>query len=142
MDIRWNAGKNIWNKILLTNCKEKRMHKTDSPQREVDFHRPEKKVWCQSNECESVLRKCQAKNDKCKARHRWCCPQLILKEEVTYAKIQLWEVELKTFKILAAERLRLIKLGTRLIADYFQHTINIYTNCDFPQNDRFWNEKW
>ena len=31
---------------------------------------------------------------------------------------------LGTFKILAAERLRLIKLGTRLIADYFQHTVN------------------
>ena len=34
-------------------------------------------------------------------------------------------LELQTFKILAAERLRLIILGTRLIADYFQHTVNI-----------------
>ena len=36
-----------------------------------------------------------------------------------------WSVELQTFKILAAERLRLIKMGIRLIADYFQHTVNI-----------------
>ena len=34
-------------------------------------------------------------------------------------------LEHKTCDILAAERLRLIKLGTRLIADYFQHTVNI-----------------
>ena len=34
-------------------------------------------------------------------------------------------LELQTFKILAAERLRLIKMGTRLIADYFQHAVNI-----------------
>ena len=37
----------------------------------------------------------------------------------------VFTLELQTFKILAAERLRLIKLGTRLIADYFQHTVNI-----------------
>ena len=37
----------------------------------------------------------------------------------------MWTLELQTFKILAAERLRLIKLGTRLIADYLQHTVNI-----------------
>ena len=32
---------------------------------------------------------------------------------------------LQTFKILAAERLRLIKFCTRLIADYFQHVVNV-----------------
>ena len=35
------------------------------------------------------------------------------------------QLELQTFKILAAERLGLIKMGTRLIADYFQHAVNI-----------------
>ena len=36
-----------------------------------------------------------------------------------------YKLELQTFKILAAERLRLIKMGTRLIADYFQNAVNI-----------------
>ena len=50
-----------------------------------------------------------------------------VEKEQAYSKYYeiVFLLELQTFKILAAERLRLIKLGTRLIADYFQHTVNI-----------------
>ena len=49
----------------------------------------------------------------------------VVEVDTVNLSMDISSLELETFKILAAERLRLIKLGTRLIADYFQHTVNI-----------------
>ena len=49
-----------------------------------------------------------------------------------------WWLVLQTFKILAAERLRLIKFCTRLIADYFQYVVNVL-RCWF--STKWWNSE-
>ena len=50
---------------------------------------------------------------------------LIIDNNISNNRIYLKALELRTFKILAAKRLELIEMGSRLIADYFQHAVNI-----------------
>ena len=50
----------------------------------------------------------------------------------------VYPLVLQTCKILAAERLRLIKFCTRLIADYFQHVVNVL-RCWF--STKWWNSE-
>ena len=52
-----------------------------------------------------------------------------------------WKVELITFEILAAERLRLMGFDNRLIIDCFANVVNILIWL-FSTNDRFRSEKY
>ena len=56
------------------------------------------------------------------------CRLLPIKLRLLYAILsqkRVLSIVLITFKFLAAERLLLIKFCTRLIADYFQHVVNV-----------------
>ena len=52
-----------------------------------------------------------------------------------------WRLELITFEILAAERLRLMEFDNRLIIDCFANVVNILI-WQFSTNDRFKSEKY
>ena len=52
-----------------------------------------------------------------------------------------FQLELITFEILAAERLRLMAFDNRLIIDCFANVVNILT-WQFSTNDRFKSEKY
>ena len=53
----------------------------------------------------------------------------------------LFQLELITFEILAAERLRLMEFDNRLIIDCFANVVNILI-WQFSTNDRFKSEKY
>ena len=55
--------------------------------------------------------------------------------------LHAWMVELITFEILAAERLRIMGFDNRLIIDCFSNVVNILI-CLFSTNDRFRSEKY
>ena len=61
--------------------------------------------------------------------------------QLVHSKIRHQTVELITFEILAAERLRLMGFDNRLIIDCFANVVNILIWL-FSTNDRFRSEKY
>ena len=62
-------------------------------------------------------------------------------QELAQVEKVVWVLELITFEILAAERLRLMGFDNRLIIDCFANVVNIL-KWQFSTNDRFKSGKY
>ena len=71
----------------------------------------------------------------------WVCNEFQRYNQLAPHIIQVWPVELITFGILAAERLRLMGFDNRLIIDCFANVVNILLWL-FSSNDIFISEKY